>query len=164
MSELIRLANLCEKATGPDIQLDSWIAHEVHRATGHDIDYYTGSIDAAVTLVPAGWFWQVGYTTSFQAWANVYQTHPTTARKTRTNFTPAVRIGKTSASGRRFSRSAMQRSAPAPRYLRGRPLTRRRALNGIRPPHRAVWDKRGAGHEVPRLWRRSSASRKLMRS
>lgn len=36
---------------------------------------YTTSLDAAVTLVPEGWFWRVGYTPIFNGWAHVSRTH-----------------------------------------------------------------------------------------
>lgn len=55
--ELLALAERCEKATGPDRALDYDIAHIVtraHMATGL-APAYTGSIDAAMTLVPEGW-------------------------------------------------------------------------------------------------------------
>lgn len=38
---------------------------------------YTGSIDAIrLALLPKDWFWQVGQTSIFPAWAKVYATHP----------------------------------------------------------------------------------------
>lgn len=36
---------------------------------------YTRSLNAAVTLVPEGWFWRVGYTPIFNGWAHVSRTH-----------------------------------------------------------------------------------------
>jgi hypothetical protein len=85
MSEFIRLANLCEKASRADREIDDAIGRALGARCGK-FGYadeeetiaacYTGSLDAAVAVVPEGWFWQVGYTTSFQAWAKVYKTHP----------------------------------------------------------------------------------------
>ena len=40
------------KATGPDLDLDHAIAAAVRPADGHGVLLYTGSIDAALTLVP----------------------------------------------------------------------------------------------------------------
>jgi len=52
-----------EKATGPDRELDEalaeiaeWDPDEHH---GEDLPHYTASIDAALTLVPEGWQWQI---------------------------------------------------------------------------------------------------------
>jgi hypothetical protein len=39
------------------------------------IKRYTTSLDAAVTLVPEGWFWRVGRTSIFAGWAFVHNTH-----------------------------------------------------------------------------------------
>lgn len=55
-SQLIELAEQCEKASGPNLRLDALIAHEVHGSTGHNVDFYTASVDAAMTLIPEGWF------------------------------------------------------------------------------------------------------------
>lgn len=68
MSALIELAERCEAATGPDRELDA----EIRAVFGHHWDYaadwgsrencrpvaraYTGSLDAALMLVPEGWF------------------------------------------------------------------------------------------------------------
>jgi hypothetical protein len=89
MTELLRLAELCEKATGPDRELDAliWCALNGKRYRSHNPAYgradetqvefteppkrtalvsgrgtsghakaYTASIDAAMTLVPEGWW------------------------------------------------------------------------------------------------------------
>ena len=84
MSDLIELAARCEAATGPDRELDAEIAsqlsgHEAylvtigpdHRReewvfistdagdaspTSRPVPRYTSSLDAAMTLVPEGWF------------------------------------------------------------------------------------------------------------
>ena len=37
---------------------------------------WTASLDAALELVPADWFYRVGRTSCFQAWAGVYKEHP----------------------------------------------------------------------------------------
>jgi len=70
MATLLELAERCEKAEGPDRKLDA----EVARATGWKVSpggtwwqppggqwgfvlrAYTASIDAALTLLPEGWF------------------------------------------------------------------------------------------------------------
>lgn len=104
MSLLIELSNLCEKASGADPRLDARISCAIKYPTlrparpedhleyqkGHppgpgDIwcptgflmaTPYTRCMDDAISLVPEGWFWRVGHTTSFQAWAVVNRTHP----------------------------------------------------------------------------------------
>ncbi len=76
MSDLIALAERCEKATGPDRELDRLIVlalgADVERIAGSAADgsqdgfvdrkgvlpkgfAYTASLDAAMTLVPEGW-------------------------------------------------------------------------------------------------------------
>jgi hypothetical protein len=72
MSELLKLAKRCEKATGPDRELDAMIAETIGEKHGRETgwcnsendDYYvidecaalyTASLDAAMTLVPEGW-------------------------------------------------------------------------------------------------------------
>jgi hypothetical protein len=88
MSELLKLAERCEKATGPDRELDVCIWAAITPAdtyrriepgksystwqirdkpSGEWRDYYpslnakryTETLDAAVTLVPEGWFWML---------------------------------------------------------------------------------------------------------
>jgi hypothetical protein len=109
MSELIRVANLCEKAAAPDRMLDLEILRAVTGkhwlwcaggkfvtwpkyggdAPGNPIcslEEYTASIDEAVTLVPEGWFWRVGRTSIYQAWAGVHQTHPDHGEKDKNEF------------------------------------------------------------------------------
>lgn len=58
MKDLIeRLA----KATGPDRELDAAIAYRCTKAASAVMGFpsYTSSIDAALTLVPEGWHWEV---------------------------------------------------------------------------------------------------------
>jgi hypothetical protein len=73
MADLLALADRVEKAAGPDRELDFWIGTRIE-GTRHtdeeiqaDIDQlgiegmyipaaYTASLDAAMTLVPEGWF------------------------------------------------------------------------------------------------------------
>lgn len=38
--------------------------------------HFTESLDAALKLVPEGWFWRCGRTTLFAGWAFVNKTHP----------------------------------------------------------------------------------------
>lgn len=52
MSELLRLAERCEQATGDSFDLN----HAIARAIGCASEPFTASIDAALTLVPEGWF------------------------------------------------------------------------------------------------------------
>lgn len=102
-----------EAATGPDPHLDAEIEaalrggepayrsasrHQfgpsvvLNHGTGNPWDgwesapSFTGSLDAALTLVPEGWFWRVGRTTLFQAWAGVYRTHPDNGERDRNEF------------------------------------------------------------------------------
>jgi hypothetical protein len=90
--KLIELAERCEKATGPSVEINGDIWKELHpnqvkgwcAPNGVPIDgyarrvapLYTASLDAALTLVPEGWFWRAGRTSVFQAWAGVNRTHP----------------------------------------------------------------------------------------
>ncbi len=92
--KLLELAERAEKAEGPDGYLDVEIKFAIAGqrnvgggwaetiATGERVrvDYlapfYTASLDAALTLVPQGWYWRCGRTTSYQAWAVVNRTHP----------------------------------------------------------------------------------------
>lgn len=67
--ELLALAERCEKASGPDREIDAQVA----RYAPHLVAFlrgvpeepqcgcrpYTASIDAAMTLVPEGWLWTV---------------------------------------------------------------------------------------------------------
>ena len=68
---LLALAERCEQAAGPDRELDChihaliegrnirperWI--ETVRLHDHAVPRYTASLDAAVTLVPEGYYWQ----------------------------------------------------------------------------------------------------------
>jgi hypothetical protein len=63
---LIELAGRCEKATGPDREIDADIADPLpvcanlnpRDTRGHVLEHvpaYTASLDAAMTLVPEGW-------------------------------------------------------------------------------------------------------------
>lgn len=76
MSDLIKLAERCEQATGPDRELECriWIAFQpfdfqTARLVVEDLEQwvaprYTASIDAALTLVPEGCLWELNQ------WAN----------------------------------------------------------------------------------------------
>ena len=73
--ELLALADRCEKATGPDRDIDCWIENRLDLAKfvpdrpaphgGGWLDKrvepkpYTASLDAAMTLVPEGCFWSM---------------------------------------------------------------------------------------------------------
>jgi hypothetical protein len=84
--EIIALAERCEKATGPDRELDAqiWVAvtpactrrelRGIHKATGKEqiidetrepdgrliiVPAVTASLDAAMTLVPEGWGYSI---------------------------------------------------------------------------------------------------------
>jgi hypothetical protein len=65
MVDLLELAERCEKAEGPDRWLDVEIAAALPRGDwwqdcmgepGYEPRHFTASIDAALTLVPEGWF------------------------------------------------------------------------------------------------------------
>ncbi len=60
MSELLKLAALCEQADGPSLDLD----HAIHDLfpDGDGAPLYTRSLDAAMTLVPEGWAYKIGRT------------------------------------------------------------------------------------------------------
>jgi hypothetical protein len=57
MNELIERL---EKATGPDRDLDYDIANHISLDADTDAPPYTGSIDAALTLLPPGFWWRGG--------------------------------------------------------------------------------------------------------
>lgn len=52
-----------ESADGPDRELDAMIQHRITSGVGcgaaQDAPRYTASIDAALTLVPDGWDWEL---------------------------------------------------------------------------------------------------------
>lgn len=54
MTDLLELAERCEASTGPDQALD----RDIQRAVAPDdlMQHYTASLDAAMTLVPEGWW------------------------------------------------------------------------------------------------------------
>ena len=93
---MMELAERCEKAMGPDRKIDAAICRLIdlprceepdclpdvfERIIGRvesgdwdqdpDVAFYTASLDAAMTLVPEGWYWQVGQ--GNHAWAAVYE-------------------------------------------------------------------------------------------
>lgn len=53
MSDFLRLAELCEQASGPSRDLDRQISLAVRARVQYK--FYTSSIDAALTLVPDGY-------------------------------------------------------------------------------------------------------------
>jgi hypothetical protein len=59
MSALLSLAGRCEEATGADRELDEAIAKAIGVASlfaaGNRDWHFTASLDAALSLVPAGW-------------------------------------------------------------------------------------------------------------
>lgn len=54
-AELLALALACEKASGPDRELDGSIGMTVQTPGHYRKTPYTASLDAAMTLVPEGW-------------------------------------------------------------------------------------------------------------
>jgi hypothetical protein len=65
MTDLLQLADRCEKATGPDRQLDADIFTALklvpdRKHDGYPFYAFTQSLDAAMTLVPEGEDWAVG--------------------------------------------------------------------------------------------------------
>ena len=95
-SELDALIARVEAAEGPDRELDAEIAlvsgqwrctengtmwrpipdDGPKRGWSGYFPAYTGSLDAAASLVPEGWFWRCGKTTLYSGWAFVHRTHP----------------------------------------------------------------------------------------
>jgi hypothetical protein len=80
-----------EAASEPSFELEE----EIRVAVGagcEDLGFteappgYMRSIDAALTLVPHGWFWRVGLTSLYQAWAGVNKTHPDHGEEGRNEF------------------------------------------------------------------------------
>lgn len=70
MPDIAELIARLEKATGPDHELDELIGEVVLGMTRctingcgvvHDADNYTVNIDAALTLVPEGFYWDVSF-------------------------------------------------------------------------------------------------------
>jgi len=66
MSELLKLAEKCIEAEGPSRELDAKLGAAVGWWIGLNDDPgswelppYTASIDAALTLAPAGWRWEI---------------------------------------------------------------------------------------------------------
>lgn len=59
--ELLKLAERCEAATGPDYEIDAQIADAIGKgswyAVGNPAWKFTASLDAAMTLVPEGCHW-----------------------------------------------------------------------------------------------------------
>lgn len=109
MADFMELAERCEKATGPDRELDLAIAklpirpHPVPAkatlgqgglawsgAYGFKCAEYTASLDAAMTLVPEGWNWQVGV--GNHNWAAVYKGAPPSMRVDPIAATPALAL------------------------------------------------------------------------
>jgi hypothetical protein len=99
--ELLRLAERCEAATGPDRHLDVHIAatlfpkrfgdkrsaeiYRTHRGGYNCADRehladiaprVTASLDAATTLVPEGWYWRAGHGVLWPGWAHLNRKHP----------------------------------------------------------------------------------------
>lgn len=77
------------RADGPNIALD-WEIHLSRGIEGVGLygrhPAYTASIDAALRLVPEGWFWRVGHTLLYRAWAGCYRTHPDHGEPGRNEF------------------------------------------------------------------------------
>lgn len=113
-ADLIELAERCEAATGADTKLEREIAEALGwrhvRNKGPESEWfpyvwvapdgkcdadetypdYTASIDAALTLVPEGWNWQVGK--GNHCWSAVYQGAPPSMRVDPIAATPALAI------------------------------------------------------------------------
>lgn len=72
--KMLALAERVEALTGPSFQIEC----EISEALGVPIPgpAYTASIDAAVRLVPEGWFWRVGHSTLYDGWAHINRRHP----------------------------------------------------------------------------------------
>lgn len=93
MSEAIEaIINLLERVHDSVFPINSDIARgEFYREAEGDladdeVPDFCGSIDAALKLVPEGWYWRVGRTAAFQAWAAVYETHPDHGEPGRNEF------------------------------------------------------------------------------
>jgi len=72
--DLTRLAEMCEGAEGPSYDLEKKIAE----AVGYPAivpPAYTASLDAAVTLVPEGWYWRAGHGVLWAGWAHLNRKH-----------------------------------------------------------------------------------------
>jgi hypothetical protein len=63
LPSLLELADKCERASGPDRELDEAIARQTHilgrRMWSGVAKPYTASLDSAMTLVPEGSAWRV---------------------------------------------------------------------------------------------------------
>lgn len=101
---LLGLAERAEIARGPDPDLDNaimaaffgreerfigaryedglkaldlvWVDPATDKWVSTSAREFTRSIDAAVTLVPDGWFWRVGHGTLHAGWAHLNRVHP----------------------------------------------------------------------------------------
>lgn len=78
---LLELAEACERADGADRELDAAISAIIepyedsfyHR---YESPRYTASLDAAMSLVPEGWDWEIGHTNGgMTIYANVGGAH-----------------------------------------------------------------------------------------
>ena len=78
MKELIERL---EDARGPNFDLDREIMYAVHntpmrhRSFGDMPPAYSSSLDAAVSIVPDGWFWEAGYSRNVPHNARVASTN-----------------------------------------------------------------------------------------
>lgn len=89
MTDLSLLIERIEKSEGADRELD----HAIYEALGkpvvrmasastHGTDlvnwapFYSASLDAAVTLVPDGWYWRAGHGVLWSGWAHLNLKHP----------------------------------------------------------------------------------------
>jgi hypothetical protein len=50
------------------------------------LPYYTTSLDAALTLLPKGWFWRAGMTPVFEGWAFIQKYHSDHTQPGETEF------------------------------------------------------------------------------
>lgn len=81
MSKLVEIAERCEQADGPTREIDIEIGRAIHpdlewykETVRWNADQYTASLDAAVSLLPAGLRWLCGSgdgTVGRPPWANV---------------------------------------------------------------------------------------------
>lgn len=83
-SDVEALAERCERAAGPDRELDAEIGRYfsarflgyVPDEPQHGCAEFTRSIDAAMTLVPEGWYWRAGHGVLWPGWAHLNRKHP----------------------------------------------------------------------------------------
>lgn len=70
-AKLLDLAARLEKLPGANFAIEC----EIGRATGRLAHAFTASIEKALLLKPAGWYWRVGHGAQHAGWAHLNRVH-----------------------------------------------------------------------------------------